>query len=86
MNGMMTPGMMWGISLVWLLVVAVLVLSVAALLKYLFSGHKEDRQRARWNHIASPSPRCRRLSRSRGDATRSQGDARQVIRLNPAAI
>ena len=44
MNGMMTPWMMWGMALVLLLVVAVLVLSAAALLKYLFSGHKGDRQ------------------------------------------
>ncbi|WP_198137072.1 hypothetical protein [Nitrobacter hamburgensis] len=44
MNGMMTSGMMWGMALVWLLVVAVLVLSMAALVKYLFSGHKGDRQ------------------------------------------
>ncbi|MEO6381126.1 MAG: hypothetical protein ABIO35_03770 [Nitrobacter sp.] len=44
MNGLITPGMMWGMALVWLLVAAVLILSVAALLKYLFSGHKEDRQ------------------------------------------
>ncbi|MEO6945445.1 MAG: hypothetical protein ABI150_02335 [Nitrobacter sp.] len=40
MDGMMTTGMMWEMTLVWLLVVAVLVLSVAALLKYLLSGHK----------------------------------------------
>jgi len=29
-------GMMWGMGLVWLLVVVVLVLAVAALVKYLF--------------------------------------------------
>jgi hypothetical protein len=34
MNDMM--GMMWGMGLVWLLVIVVLVLAAAALLKYLF--------------------------------------------------
>lgn len=34
MNDMM--GMMWGMGLVWLLVIAVLALGAAALLKYLF--------------------------------------------------
>lgn len=34
MNGM--GGMMWGMSLVWLIVIVVLVLAVAALVKYLF--------------------------------------------------
>jgi hypothetical protein len=43
MNGMM-PEMMWGIGLVWLLVVIVLILGAAALVKYLFSGRKGDRQ------------------------------------------
>jgi hypothetical protein len=31
-------GMMWGMGLVWLLVVILLVLGIAALVKYLFSG------------------------------------------------
>jgi tellurite resistance protein TehA-like permease len=43
MDGMM-PGMMWGMGLIWLLVVVVLILSAAALVKYLFSGRKADRQ------------------------------------------
>jgi uncharacterized membrane protein len=43
MNGMM-PGMMWAMGLIWLLVVVVLILSAAALVKYLRSGRKEDRQ------------------------------------------
>lgn len=34
MNGM--GGMMWGMDLVWLIVIVVLVLAVAALVKYLF--------------------------------------------------
>jgi hypothetical protein len=34
MNDMMS--MMWGMGLVWLLVIVVLVLAAAALLKYLF--------------------------------------------------
>ena len=33
----MMGGTMWGMGLVWLLVVLVLVLGVAALVKYLFS-------------------------------------------------
>ena len=36
MNGM-TSGMMWGIGLVWLLVIIVLILAAAALIKYLRS-------------------------------------------------
>ena len=36
MNGM-TSGMMWGIGLVWLLVIIVLILAAAALMKYLRS-------------------------------------------------
>ena len=43
MNDMM-PGMMWGMGFLWLLVVVVLILSAAALIKYLFSGRKGDRQ------------------------------------------
>lgn len=38
MNGMMSGAMMWGMGLLWLLVVALLVLGVAALAKYLFFG------------------------------------------------
>ncbi len=33
-----TGGMMWGMGLVWVLVILVLGLSVAALIKYLRSG------------------------------------------------
>jgi hypothetical protein len=40
----MTPGMMWGMGLFWLLVVTVLILAAAALIKYLRTGSKEDRQ------------------------------------------
>jgi len=36
MNQMMGSGMMWGMGLLWLLVVVVLVLAAAALVKYLF--------------------------------------------------
>ena len=43
MNDMM-PGMMWGMGLFWLLVVIVLILAAAALIKYLRTGNKEDRQ------------------------------------------
>ncbi len=35
MNGMMSGGMMWAMGLVWLLVVIVLLLTAAALIKYL---------------------------------------------------
>lgn len=41
MDGMMEGGMMWGMGLVWLLLIVVLVLAVAALVKYLFfSGRR----------------------------------------------
>jgi uncharacterized membrane protein len=43
MDGMM-PGMLLAMGLLWLLVVVVLILSAAALVKYLRSGRKEDRQ------------------------------------------
>jgi hypothetical protein len=33
---MMNSGMMWGMALVWLLVVILLVLGIAALVKYVF--------------------------------------------------
>jgi hypothetical protein len=36
----MSDGMMWGMVLLWLLVIAVLVLGAAALVKYLFSGKR----------------------------------------------
>jgi hypothetical protein len=36
MDGMI-PGMMWAMGLVWLLVIIVLILAVAALVKYLRS-------------------------------------------------
>ena len=42
-DGMM-PGMMVAMGLIWLLVVVVLVLSAAALVKYLRSGNGGDRQ------------------------------------------
>lgn len=35
MNDMMGGGMMWGVGLIWLLAVVVLVLTIAALVKYL---------------------------------------------------
>jgi tellurite resistance protein TehA-like permease len=43
MNDMM-PGMMWGMGLVWLLVVIVLILAATALIKYLRTGSREGRQ------------------------------------------
>jgi len=38
MNGGMSGMAMWGMGLLWLLVVIVLVLGIAALIKYLRSG------------------------------------------------
>jgi uncharacterized membrane protein len=43
MDGIM-PGMMLAMGLIWVLVVVVLILSAAALIKYLRSGRKADRQ------------------------------------------
>jgi hypothetical protein len=40
----MMPGMMWAMGFIWLLVIIVLILGAAALVKYLFSGRKADRQ------------------------------------------
>jgi tellurite resistance protein TehA-like permease len=40
----MIPGMMWGMGLVWLLVVIVLILAAAALIKYLRTRSREGRQ------------------------------------------
>ena len=40
----MIPGMMWGMGLIWLLVVIVLILAAAALVKYLRSGTKAGPQ------------------------------------------
>jgi uncharacterized membrane protein len=42
MNDMM-PDMMWGMGIIWLLVVIVLIMAVAALVKYLRNGNKADR-------------------------------------------
>lgn len=38
---MMDGGMMWAMGFVWLLVVILLVLSIAALVKYIFIGNKQ---------------------------------------------
>jgi hypothetical protein len=43
MNETMPVGMTLAMGLICLLVVAVLILAVAALVKYLFSGRKGDR-------------------------------------------
>jgi hypothetical protein len=40
----MMPGMMWAMRFIWLLVITVLILGVAALGKHVFSGRKVDRQ------------------------------------------
>jgi tellurite resistance protein TehA-like permease len=40
----MMPGMMWGMGLLWLVVVIVLILAAAALVKYLRSGSKDGPQ------------------------------------------
>ena len=44
MTNDMVPGMMWGMGLIWLLVVIVLILAAAALVKYLRSGDKAGPQ------------------------------------------
>ena len=41
MDGMMGGGMMWGMGLVWLLVVVLVVLAIAALAKYLFFDKRD---------------------------------------------
>lgn len=41
---MMSGEMMWGMGLVWLLIVIVVILSIAALVKYLFFARKGGRQ------------------------------------------
>ncbi|GGG52477.1 hypothetical protein GCM10010964_44540 [Caldovatus sediminis] len=40
MHGMMDGGMMWGMGLIWLLLLVLLVLGIAALVKYLFGGRR----------------------------------------------
>jgi hypothetical protein len=40
----MMPGMMWAMGFIWLLVIIALILGAAALVKYLFSASKADRQ------------------------------------------
>jgi hypothetical protein len=37
----MTGAMMWGTSLLWLLVIVVLILVAVALIKYLLTGRRE---------------------------------------------
>ena len=39
----MTPGMMWAMGLIWLLIVVVLILAAAALIKYLRSRPGGDK-------------------------------------------
>jgi hypothetical protein len=41
MHDMMTGGGMWAMGIVWLLVVLILVLGVAALVKYLFFSRSD---------------------------------------------
>jgi hypothetical protein len=40
MHSMMAGPMMWGMGVDWLLLLIFLVLGIAALVKYLFFGHK----------------------------------------------
>lgn len=40
----MMPEKMWGMGLLWLLIVIVLILAAAALVKYLRSGNKDGPQ------------------------------------------
>jgi len=39
-DGMMHGPMMWGMGTGWVLILALVVLAIAALVKYLFFGHK----------------------------------------------
>jgi hypothetical protein len=39
--------MMWGMGLLWLLVIIVLLLGAAALVKYLLAGRRKDRHDGR---------------------------------------
>ncbi len=47
MNDMMHGGMMWGMGIVWLLAILVLLLTLAALVKYLFFSGYQRRDRDR---------------------------------------
>ncbi|WP_430879809.1 hypothetical protein [Granulosicoccus sp. 3-233] len=40
-DNMMSGGMMWAMGFVWLLVVILLILAIAALAKYVFVGRKK---------------------------------------------
>ena len=40
MNEMMGGGMMWGMGLLWILAIVVLILAIAALVKYLFFSRR----------------------------------------------
>jgi len=40
MHDMMGGGMMWGMGLLWLLLLVLVVLRIAALAKYIFSGRR----------------------------------------------
>jgi hypothetical protein len=41
-GGWIMPGMMWGMGLLWLLLVIVLALAAAALVKYLLSNRRNE--------------------------------------------
>jgi hypothetical protein len=41
MNGMMNGAMMWGMGLVWVVVIVVLVLAAAGLAKYVFFSNRK---------------------------------------------
>jgi hypothetical protein len=65
-SGAMMP-MMWGMGLLWLLVVLVLVLGAAALLKYLLSGLRRSAER--WGHTGGPLVRRPDLEQGGADVT-----------------
>ncbi len=44
-SDMMGGGMMWAMGIVWLLVIVLLVLSIAALVKYVFPGNRKGTKR-----------------------------------------
>ena len=75
MNGMMMPGMMWGMALVWLLVVVVLVLTAGGSLN--ICGPEREPTMSKFGitvlfAIASLSPALA----EQGDAARGQRDFR----------
>src|SRR4051812_31659449 len=83
MHGMMGSGMgpmMWGMGVLWLLVIIVLVLGAAALIKYLFfaplkRGPRRSQQDHMWRRLAM-SKQPQRVHRNDDRSTRVRQDSR----------